>query len=268
MKKELEASLKSYAIQKDGGVEKNLDMYIKNNGGINVESYSNLMVSSYLVNHFTSETESYLGVQKGSQLPENATTGRIFQFMNRLTTWDGFLGFLGLEKLQGAALAAKRSQEFSENLARAPHVAGFIKMCLIALFPTLVFLIVAGYWRVLWYWFMIYFSVLLWAPIWTLLYHLVVSISLSSEMLSAFGSLNDGISLYSANLISSRIYHLYEVYSWLQLLTGTLFTGALLYFLRPGLNDTERDSAPEFVESAGDVAAKGSKVASMAGGVL
>ena len=52
----------------------------------------------------------------------------------------------------GAALAAERSQEFSENLTRAPHVAGFIKMALIALFPWLIFPIVAGHWRILFWW--------------------------------------------------------------------------------------------------------------------
>ena len=64
------------------------------------------------------------------------------------------------------------------------------------------------------------------------------------------GELGDGISLYSAELVTSRIYHLYAVYSWLQLLTGTLFTGMLLYFVRPALPDHQEDSAPEFLETA------------------
>ncbi len=69
-------------------------------------------------------------------------------------------------------------------------------------------------------------------------------------MLESFGKLNDGIALYSAHLVSSRIYHLFAVYSWLQLLTGTAFTGMLLYFIRPALSDTKGDSAPEVVHAA------------------
>ena len=110
------------------------------------------------------------------------------------------------------------------------------------------------------YWWLMYFSVLLWTPIWALLYHVMASITLSAEVLESFGKLNDGISLYSASLVSSRIYHMFAVYSWLQLLTGTAFSGALLYFIRPAMTDTETDSSPEnastVVEGAGKVATK------------
>jgi hypothetical protein len=183
-------------------------------------------------------------------------------------SWDGLLSVFGFKDYQGASLAASRSQEFSENLARAPHVAGFIKMLIVASFPWLLFFVVAGYWRVLVYWFLVYLSVLLWTPIWTLLYHIMVGISLSSETMDAFGRLNDGVSLYSAQIISSRIYHLYAVYSWLQLLTGTLFTGMLLFFIRPALGDTQSDSTPVGFDAAQDTAGKAGKVASIAGRVL
>ena len=219
------------------------------------ESIENFQVSSRLVNHYLDQHEGSLGIQKGSQVPTSA--GRAAQYLNRLFSWDGLLGigsFFGGDKLQGAALAASRSQEFSENLARAPHVAGFIKMLIIASFPWLVFLLVAGYWRVLFYWFLMYLSVLLWTPIWTLLYHIMVGISQSSDVMAAFGELSDGISLYSAELVTSRIYHLFAVYSWLQILTGTLFTGMLLYFIRPALQDSQEEKAPEFVEGATKVA--------------
>jgi hypothetical protein len=127
-------------------------------------------------------------------------------------------------------------------------------MLIIASFPWLVFFVVAGYWRVLFYWFLMYLSVLLWTPIWTLLYHIMVGISQSSDVMAAFGELSDGISLYSAELVTSRIYHLYAVYSWLQILTGTLFTGMLLYFVRPALQDSQEEKAPEFVDGAAKVA--------------
>ena len=141
-------------------------------------------------------------------------------------------------------------------------------MALIALFPWLVFPVVAGHWRVLGYWFLIYFSVLLWTPIWTLFYHIIVGISLSSEAMAAFGKLSDGLSLYSASLITSRMNYMFAVYSWLQLLLGAAFTSGLLWMLRPMLSDGERDRAPEFLGDAGDVVNRGARAAGTAAALL
>lgn len=258
VKNEMRERLRAYATSRPG-IGKNLDQYMKGNAGLlNSTSWTNVQVSNSLVNEYHAEQEGYLGVQKGSQVP--TTGGRIIQYFNRITGFDGLLSLFSGGTLSGAWVAAERSKEFSENLARAPHVAGFIKMLLIAAFPWLLFLVVAGYWKVLAYWWLMYFSVLLWTPIWALLYHIMVSIALSADIMEAFGKLNDGISLYSAQLVTTRIYHLFAVYSWLQLLTGTAFTGLLLYFIRPALTDTETDSSPDaapmIVEGAGKVASK------------
>jgi len=256
LKNQVRQGLADYARKKPGEGElvemSKLGFKMAFQGKFTPESIENFQASSRLVNHYLDQHEGSLGIQKGSQLPTSA--GRAAQYLNRLFSWDGLLGSVGYlfggDKFQGAAVAASRSQEFSENLARAPHVAGFIKLLIIASFPWLVFFVVAGYWRVLFYWFLMYLSVLLWTPIWTLLYHIMVGISQSSDVMAAMGELGDGISLYSAELVTSRIYHLYAVYSWLQLLTGTLFTGMLLYFIRPALQDHQEDSAPEFLETA------------------
>ena len=242
---------------------KNLDTYLKNNSGMTAASFQNYEISNFLVNEYHAQNEAGLGIQKGSQIP--STGGRVVQYFNRLFGFDGILSLFSGGDLQGAWVSAGRSQEFSENLARAPHVAGFIKMFLIAAFPWLIFFVVAGHWRVLIQWWLIYFSVLLWTPIWTLLYHVMTSIALSADTLAAFGKLNDGISLYSAQLVSSRIYHLFAVYSWLQLLTGTAFTGMLLFFIKPALRDTESDSSPEMMDGAGKVASGAAKAV---GGLL
>lgn len=258
LKNDVRSRLKDYAVSRPG-VGNNLETYMKNNSGLNSTSWENYEVSNFLVNEYHNQHEAALGIQKGSQVP--TTGGRIIQYLNRITGFDGLLSLLSGGDLQGAWVAASRSQEFSESLARAPHVAGFIKMFLIAIFPWLIFFVVAGHWRVLTQWWLIYFSVSLWTPIWCLLYHVMTSIALSAETMAAFGKLNDGISLYSAQLISSRIYHLFAVYTWLQLLTGTAFTGMLLYFIRPALSDTESDSAPEVIDGAGKVASGAAKAA-------
>ena len=96
----------------------------------------------------------------------------------------------------------------------------------------------------------------------------MTSIALSAEVLEAFGRLNGDISLFSAQLVSARIYHMFAVYAWLQLLTGTVFTGMLMYFLKPALSDTESDSAPDAATGIADGAGKVASGATKAVGAL
>lgn len=255
LKNEVRDGLRAYAIQKGGGFGSQVERELKKADV--AYAWGNLQTSSTLVNYYLDQRESVLGIQKGAELP--TTAGSIAQRIIRFFSIDGFLGAVGGKDYQAVSLAASRSQDFSENLARAPHVAGFIKMIAIGIFPWLMFLLVAGYWRVLVYWWVIYLSVLLWTPLWTLLYHIMVNISMSAEVMDGFRRLTDGISLYSAQLIESRMYHIFAVYSWLQLLTGTLFTGAILFFLRPALSDTEAAEMPDAVGTAGTVASVGGK---------
>ena len=207
LKNELRGELKAYS-QRRPGIRNNLDL-VKGSTGVNSTSFENYQISNFLINNYHSEHEGFFGIQKGSEMPSSA--GRIVQYFNRLTSFDGILSVFSNGQLQGAWSAATRSQEFSDNLARAPHIAGFIKMFLVGMFPFLLFFVVAGHWRVLTYWWLMYFSVLLWTPIWALLYHIMTSIALSADTMEAFGKLNDGISLYGAELISSRFYHLFAV---------------------------------------------------------
>jgi hypothetical protein len=225
---------------------------------IRYDSWRNLHSSNLLVNHFLDQKEVAIGIQKGSQLP--TTGGRVTQYLSKVWGFDTILSLFGKSELHGVGLAAKRSQEFSELLTRAPHLQGAVKLFLIACFPLLVFAIVGGKWKWLVYWFAAYTSVLLWTPIWTLLYHIVTNIHLATGTMEDFGRLYDGISLYSAKVLSSRIYYMYTVYSWLQIILGPLFTGLCLYFMRPMLSDTQGDQAPE---SIGDAVNVGTKVVGM-----
>lgn len=216
-------------------------------GELDPSYYKNYVASEALANYYADQSEGRLGIQKGAELPGGAGQG--FQVMGRVFSFDGILGMFGFRDVQGASEAAKRSQEFSEHLARAPHVAGFVRMLLIAVFPFLMFFVVAGKWRILLAWFWIYFSVLLWTPLWTLLYHVMLGISMSSETMTAFGQLADGVSMYSASVVSHRLYYMFSIYSWLQLLVATLTTGSAFMFLKPLLNESETESKPEFIDS-------------------
>lgn len=220
------------------------------------KSIENLAISSTLSNLYLEKTEDSLGIQKGAEVPTGSA--RVYQKLNRFFSWDGLMSLFG-PKNHGASMAAKRSKEFSENLSRAPHVAGFIKMALIAMFPWLVFFVVAGHWRVLAYWYAAYFSVLLWAPIWTLLYHVMTGVTLSTEALGAIGNLSDGVSLYSAEVLTTRMNYMFAVYSWLQLLVGPSFTGSVLWMLKPVMSDTRSEEAPDFIDNARSVGHAASK---------
>ena len=139
-------------------------------------------------------------------------------------------------------------------------------MILIFVFPWLVFVVVAGYWKSLVYWFLIYFSVLLWTPMWTLFYHIMVNLSLSTETLQSWSQLNDGISLYSAELISQKMNYMFAVFSWIQLLVGVGLSGSFLFILRPLLSDSEKETTPDAFGDAQSGAATVGKAATLIGG--
>ena len=218
------------------------------------QNYENWVTSNLLVNHYLESREGAMGVEKGAELP--GTGGRIMQYLNRAFSMDGVLSFLGRRDLKGASVAAKRSLELSDHFARAPHVSGFLKMLLIGFFPILVFFLAAGHWKPVVWWWMTYLSICLWNPLWALLYHVVTTLALNLETLEAFGRLTDGVSLYAAALVSSRLYQAFAVYSWLQLMIGPLFTGSLIMGLRPLLSDSAADTLPESVSSGAGLAAR------------
>ena len=263
VKNEVRGNLKQYAIDHHVRFARNSGKYIY---PIRDEAAQNMHMANMLVNHYLEDKESVMGIMKGSQVP--GTTGRVFQYLNRLFSFDALLSILGFSQTHGAAEAAERSQKFSEHLARAPHVAGLIKMVLVAVFPFLIFFIVAGKWRVLIYWFVLYLSVLLWTPLWVLFYHIMTSIAQSVEVMEELGKFSDGISLYGARLVSSRIYYFYSIYSWVQLLVATLTTGGAFFFLRPMLMENRQESAPEFVGGASQTASTAGTVVKTVGAVL
>jgi hypothetical protein len=222
------------------------------------QNYDNWVTSNLLVNEYIAGHEGTLGLEKGTELP--GTGGRVFQYIERFFSMDGILSILGRRDLKGASVAASRSQELSDHLQRAPQVAGFIKMFLVGFFPILVFFLAAGKWKPLIWWWLTYLSVCLWTPIWALLYHVITNLALNVEVMQSFGKLADGVSLYAASLISSRLYQAFAVYSYLQLIIGPLFTGILLSCMRPMLRDTESDSLPDGLGTAAGLTTKAAGV--------
>ncbi len=223
----------------------------------------NAEVSAMLVNHYRNERESFLGIQRGSHAP--GTAGTAFQGLSRIFSWDGFLTIFSLGKatnVHGASEAAARAKEFSELLTRAPHLKGILMMFLIGLFPWLIFFVVYGKWQVLIWWFWAYFSVCLWTPIWTIMYHIMNNIAVAGDSLESFAPLSDGISLYSSQVVMDRIYYLYSVFSMAQIVVPVFTTGLALYLVRPMLSGYKEETKPEFIDSGLSAASTGVGLAS------
>ena len=55
---------------------------------------------------------------------------------------------------------------------------------------------------------------------------------------------------------------MFEVYAWLQILLGTLFTGSVLFFMKPLLSDGQSERAPDFIDDSGAATSKGSSLLS------
>lgn len=246
LKDEVVYDLQKYAEEKTGNIPP--EHFLKRVPLKDPIIHRNLKASQALTNYFWENKENFFGLQKGAIAEGGAA--KAFQFWSRIRSFDGVLHILGLEELEGSSLYAERIQKFSEYLKRAPHLAGMIKMILIMIFPWLIFFLAAGSWRPLVFWTVIYFSVVMWAPIWTLFYHMMTSIALSTEVMAEFGELSDGISLYSADLITSRLYQFYAVYAWIQLLSGPMLTAFVAIKFFPWMKDNEQERAPEIIQDA------------------
>jgi hypothetical protein len=226
----------------------------------------NETISSALNNYFTEKAETQrLNIQRGAEIPSGGFA-KFLMGWKRLTSWDGAVSLFGAEYLEGASLTADRALQFNEYLKRAPHLKGMVKLFLIAAFPWLIFFVFTGKWKILISWWAVYFSVLLWTPLWTLLYHLMTTVALSTDVLEAFGRMNDGVSLYSSELITNKIYQFYAIYSWLQLIVGPLPTMVLAWGMFTGfLSDSQQESTPAVVSDITSTA-KSAAIGGMTGG--
>lgn len=253
LKNEVRSGLWAYAGQKGAKFYRTYTgKYSLRSEPISKVDERNMIASSALVNHYLSKTEDDVGVQKGSEV--RGTMVNIIRSWNRFWSWDGWLANLGSKDQIGAALTAERAEKFSDYLQRAPHLKGMVKMFLIFLFPWLIFFVIAGRWKVLIAWFALYVSVLLWTPIWCLLYHIMTSVAVSTDLMAEWGRFSDGISLYSSSFITAKLFQFYALYSWLQIIVGPLPTLILGYGLFSSfLQDSQSEQAPQMVSDVKDV---------------
>ena len=76
---------------------------------------------------------------------------------------------------------------------------------------------------------------------------------MSGEVMQAFGQLTDGVSLYAAALVNHRLYYMFSIYAWVQLLVATLTTGSAFMFLKPMLSEGAQEQSPDFLGTGVDL---------------
>ena len=195
------------------------------------------LASDMLINHFINQREGLLGVDRTAELP--TMSARIAQMLARYQSspLTNILSLFSGDQ-RGVFIAGQRAEELSQNMSRAPHVAGFLKMFLFAVFPWLVIPVLLGYWKVIIWWLKVYVSILLWAPAWTILYSVMTGIALSVSELQSF----DSVSMLGASIVNHRLHYGYAVYAWLQMFLGMGITGAVLMMANPFSRDTDGDN--------------------------
>ena len=248
LKEDVREKLKVYSMEKMSKMGDTFPQFMKDKR-INFQSYQNFFMAKSLTNYYLENFENVLGVNK--QAVPNGTFSKIQLYFSKIKSFDGILHLLGQDDLVGSALTAERAREFSEYLQRAPHIKGIARMILIVIFPILIFFVIVGKWKVLWWWFLLYLSISLWQPIWDFFYHLTTHMALSNQLMRSFGSLSDGISLLGAELINEKLYQYYALYTWLQIIVGPLPTLLIGYVgVNSILRDRKEEHSPEIVNDA------------------
>jgi hypothetical protein len=207
------------------------------------------LASNIVLNHYLQQNDGGMGIDRMAALP--TTGGRIAQYLVRTVNSpiSSVVASFAGEKNRGLFLAGERAEELAQNMSRAPHVAGFLKMILFAIFPWLVFPVLLGYWKAVIWWIKIYFSVLLWTPCWTILYSVMTGIAIATTDLASL----DQVNLLSTALVDEKLNMGFAVYSWLQLILGVGITGGVLKMAMPFAQDVKSESAGFVREAVNDV---------------
>ena len=157
----------------------------------------------------------------------------------------------------GTASAASEANKFSQQIKQAPHLKGAILFLLIGGFPILVFLILLFGFKPLKYWFMTYFFVSMWTPIWALLYAVNIGFLKNSSFILQLQSFSDGLSFHTAAAINSQIMHSYTVFLWSQTaVVGATFIGIVGTIFSSISSNPTSDNTPQEAKSIVSTGAK------------
>lgn len=228
---------------------------------VSTDQFTNLRVSSALLNFYVDKNEQGLGVMNGGEVP--GTYGRILQYLGKLVGHEGMLRTLGLRSTAGVGSAVDRAKEFNEQLRTAPMILGLTKAALLVMSCLLPFFIIALKWRMVVWWWFVYLSVCLWVPLWTGLYHLLTNVFVVPEVMEYFGKMTDAYSLYSAMLINDQVYYMSSVISWAQIAVGPGLSAMVGFFAGQWLLSSREDHMPQAIQQVTQVSTTAAKAAGM-----
>ncbi len=178
---------------------------------------SNLNASYGLLNYIKAKegtSYSHLENPQGAQFDDGAGIWRSVSKFFSIEAWEKFI--FGAQN--AASLSAnQRAEELSRLLKIAPEIKGRILFYLIASFPLWVFA-AACLRRIgpIVFWTITYFSISMWAPLWSFSYNVLVSQFRAGEVLEAFVAIKDSLSMTAVSLLNSRSNWMIQAYCYSQ----------------------------------------------------
>ncbi|MBI2601900.1 MAG: hypothetical protein HYW48_02490 [Deltaproteobacteria bacterium] len=176
---------------------------------------------------------------EGANFDNGSGVWRVIRKIFSVETWERF--FFG-NASGGSLSAANAAEELSRVLKVAPEVKGRILFFLIAAFPFFLFwAALRGVFGPLFFWTLMYFSIAMWEPLWSLSYNVLLAQMNAHKYLSALAELNDAISITAAETLRLRFNRAIEAYVFTQFGIATLVTSFAFWmgkgWLQQGANE-------------------------------
>lgn len=250
-------------------IDEALDEYKKSETVLNALGASTnvkrFLAASAIRNHYGSEYQTSAGVNIKATNPDwfvvlRQTLGGYFKKARGFgRNKSGRVSFNENNTFTDKNQVYHASNRFDARLNQAPHMIGLIKMMLIAGFPFLIFPVVAGGWRVLIYWTAIYFSVLLWQPLWLFLFYVMQSVVGAQAQLQQRLGHSAG-AVIGATLMEDDMNFFYQLYYWIQLIIGPVFSFVMIFWLKPFFQGSKESGTDAIKHSKSAAALSGGPI--------
>lgn len=204
---------------------------------------SNMFASQALLNHIQNmegHAVNHLDNPDGANFGGGIKVWRYIRKFFSVDAWEKFL--FGNEG--GTLSASETADNLSHLLKMAPEIKGRILFYLIASFPLWLFwAALLGRFGPLIFWFLTYLSIVMWEPLWTLSYNLLMAQLNTEKYLGAVAQLRDAVSITAVGLLRGRINKAIEVYVMTQCGIAMILTSFAVW-MGKGWLQGERENVP------------------------
>jgi hypothetical protein len=249
---ELRGELDRHIASWSGGLNETQNIYRQAPHGITAvipeakdyDWLANLNASHGLLNYIKAKEKSsftHLENPAGANFGDGVGVWRAISKFFSIEAWERFL--FGPEQA-GSLSANQRAEELSRILKIAPEIKGRILFYLIASFPLWVFAS-ACLQRIgpIVFWTITYFSITMWAPLWSLSYNILISQFRAGETLTAISEIKDAISMTSVTLLNERSKWMIQAYCFSQFGIAAVVTSFAVW-MGKGWLVGEREGVP------------------------